>query len=128
MAKKRGGTEPEGVGEAAATPKRRGRPKSSAEGPKGNVLSIRGSEEWRDWVGRLADHSRLKVADVIDRALLAYAKQEGFTEPARLCPPIDARTEIPHPARKFSGRLLLSKSGEGAGREQRGARGGRRHN
>src|SRR4051794_12802639 len=55
---------------AARPPKRRGRPKASAEGPKGNVLSIRGSEEWRAWVGRLADHSRLKVADVIDRALL----------------------------------------------------------
>ena len=36
----------------------------------------------RERVGRLADHSRLKVADVIDRALLAYAKQEGFSEPA----------------------------------------------
>jgi hypothetical protein len=54
----------------------------SLEGPKGNVISIRGSGEWRAWVGRLADHSRLKVADVIDRALLVYAKQEGFTEPA----------------------------------------------
>lgn len=81
MSKKRDGTEPEAAAEALA-PKRRGRPKSAAEGPKGNVLSIRGSGEWRDWVGRLADHNRLKVADVIDRALLAYAKQEGFNEPA----------------------------------------------
>ncbi len=78
---KRDGAEIEATGPAAA-PKRRGRPKSAAEGPKGNVLSIRGSGEWRDWVGRLADHNRLKVADVIDRALLAYAKQEGFNEPA----------------------------------------------
>ena len=81
MAKKRGGTKPEAAAETAA-PKRRGRPKASAEGPKSNVVSIRGSVEWRAWVGRLADHSRLKVADVIDRALLAYAKQEGFNEPA----------------------------------------------
>jgi hypothetical protein len=80
MAKKRNG--PPASAEPAAIPKRRGRPKVSAEGPKGNVLSIRGSVEWRAWVGRLADHSRLKVADVIDRALLVYAKQEGFTESA----------------------------------------------
>lgn len=80
MSKKRGGTETEATEPTA--PKRRGRPKSTAEAPKGNVLSIRGSGEWRDWVGRLADHNRLKVADVIDRALLAYAKQEGFNEPA----------------------------------------------
>jgi hypothetical protein len=70
------------VNPVSAVPKRRGRPKSSTEAPKGNVLSIRGSEEWRDWVGRLADHGRLKVADVIDRALLLYAKHEGFDEPA----------------------------------------------
>jgi hypothetical protein len=82
MAKKRGKISAKAVSETAATPKRRGRPKGSAGARKGNVLSIRGSNEWRDWVGRLADHSRLKVADVIDRALLAYAKQEGFTEVA----------------------------------------------
>ncbi len=72
----------EGKPDASTPPKRRGRPKGSAEGPKGNVLSIRGSEAWRVWVGRLADHGRLKVADVIDRALIAYARQEGFDEPA----------------------------------------------
>jgi hypothetical protein len=57
-----------------------GRPPSAA-GPKYNVLSIRGTAEWRDWLNRLADHCRLKSADVIDRALIVYAKQEGFTEP-----------------------------------------------
>jgi hypothetical protein len=60
---------------------RTGRPRS-AEGPKGNVLSIRGSSAWRDWLGRLADHCRLKSSDVIDRALILYAKSEGFHEPA----------------------------------------------
>ena len=68
--------------EVPVVPRRRGRPKGSGDGPKGNVFSIRGSEEWREWVGRLADHSRLKVADVIDRALIVYARQEGFNEPA----------------------------------------------
>jgi hypothetical protein len=60
---------------------RTGRPPSAA-GPKHNVLSIRGSSEWRDWLNRLADHSRLKAADVIDRALILYARHEGFDEPA----------------------------------------------
>jgi len=70
------------VTETPPVPKRRGRPKGTGGGPKGNVLSIRGSEAWRDWVGRLADHNRLKGADVIDGALVAFAKQEGFNEPA----------------------------------------------
>ena len=68
--------------DSAEPPRRRGRPKGSGVGPKGNVFSIRGSEEWRAWVGRLADHDRLKVADVIDKALVAYAKEQGFDEPA----------------------------------------------
>ena len=60
---------------------RKGRP-TMAEGPKHNVLSIRGATEWRDWLNRLSDHCRLKTADVIDQALVVYAKQEGFNEPA----------------------------------------------
>ena len=62
-------------------PKPTGRPKA-AEAPKHNVLSIRGSTEWRDWLNDLSEHCRSKAADVIDRALVLYAKQEGFTKPA----------------------------------------------
>ncbi len=64
-----------------AEPKGAGRP-PSPEGPKPNVLSIRGSTEWRDWLNRLSEHCRLKAADVIDRALIVYAQKEGFDEPA----------------------------------------------
>ena len=81
MAKKGGGTKQKAAPDQAS-PKRARTAEEYDRGPKGNVLSIRGSTEWREWLGRLADHSRLKVADVIDRALLAYAKQEGFSEPA----------------------------------------------
>ena len=59
--------------------KKLGRP-PMAEGVKHNVLSIRGTTEWRDWLNRLADHCRLKTADVIDHAIIAYAKQQGFKE------------------------------------------------
>ena len=44
------------------------------------VLSVRGSPAWRDWVGRLADHNRSKVADMVDDALVAWAKSSGFSE------------------------------------------------
>jgi hypothetical protein len=40
------------------------------------------SPEWKDWVERLADHCRLDVAKVIDRALIDYARKEGFDEEA----------------------------------------------
>lgn len=49
---------------------------------KQNVLSIRGSEEWREWVHHFCDHVRMKSAsDLIDQALVEHAKRMGFNEP-----------------------------------------------
>ena len=47
-----------------------------------NVVSIRGTEAWRDWLMELAAHRRLKAADVIDQALIEYAQKHGYIEPA----------------------------------------------
>jgi hypothetical protein len=69
------GAKPKGKGGG-----RTGRP-VKAEGPKHNALSIRGATEGRDWLTCLSDHCRLKTADVIDRALIVYAGQEGFNGP-----------------------------------------------
>lgn len=55
------------------------RPEPSA---RRNVVSIRGTEEWRDWLMELAAHRRLKAADVIDQALIEYAQKYGYTKPA----------------------------------------------
>lgn len=57
-----------------------GRPKKG--GPKSVGIAIRGSQEWRDWVMRLAKSRRLKATDLIDQALIEYAKNHGFDEPA----------------------------------------------
>jgi hypothetical protein len=60
---------------------------SRASGGKASTIAVtlRGSEEWKEWVERLADHCRSDVAKTIDRALVLLAKSEGFTEepPAR---------------------------------------------
>jgi hypothetical protein len=45
-----------------------------------NVISIRGTEAWRDWLMRLAKHKRLNATDVIDQALVEYAERHGFEE------------------------------------------------
>jgi hypothetical protein len=60
-------------------------PAEATEAPKSkqNVLSIRGSEEWREWVHRFCDHVRIRSAsDLIDQALVEYARVRGFTDPA----------------------------------------------
>lgn len=57
--------------------------KSSAdEQPKKSIaITIKGSEEWRDWVNRGAKHCRRSVAVAIDDALVLYFKKSGFNEP-----------------------------------------------
>jgi hypothetical protein len=48
----------------------------------GAILSVRGSEEWREWVHRFCDYCRLKSAsDLIDQALAEHAKHLGFPDP-----------------------------------------------
>ena len=51
-------------------------------GGRRNVVSIRGTVEWRDWLMGLADHRRLAAADVIDQALIEHAQKHGYAPPA----------------------------------------------
>lgn len=55
-----------------------GRPK--LPDPKRTVMTIRGNDEWRDWVHRLAEHMRCKSSDLVDRALVEIAERNGFKE------------------------------------------------
>lgn len=51
--------------------------------PKPNSLVVRGSVEWREWLREAADHDRAQsVADYLDRAAAAYARQIGFKKGA----------------------------------------------
>ena len=52
--------------------------KTAEPGARRNVVSIRGTEEWRDWLMGLAVHRRLSAADVIDQALVEYAQKYGY--------------------------------------------------
>jgi hypothetical protein len=67
--------------------KARGRPKGLAKAPETGdrraiVLSIKGTAEYRDWLAELADHCRSTSVQVIDAALVAYAKHVGFAKTA----------------------------------------------
>ena len=59
-----------------------GRKKAKADGSarKAVVLVVRGSEEWGQWLGRLAEHCRATASELADDALAAYAKSQGFSE------------------------------------------------
>ncbi|HWE39568.1 MAG TPA: hypothetical protein VG406_23670 [Isosphaeraceae bacterium] len=64
-----------------AMAKAKKRSKAKAEEPRRNVLSIRGTDDWRDWIHALADHCRLKSGDLIDQALIEMAQRRGFDVP-----------------------------------------------
>jgi hypothetical protein len=46
------------------------------------VAQLRGSEEWKGWIERMAEREGLSVAALFDRMARAYAKEIGFDEPA----------------------------------------------
>jgi excisionase family DNA binding protein len=52
------------------------------ERPAAGSVSIRVAPEYRDWLDRLAEFKRLTLVDVIDQALVKYARDEGFDEVA----------------------------------------------
>lgn len=58
-------------------PSRAGR-KPSGEPRKSLAVTLKGSAEWKEWLEALARHARLDVAKLIDRAVIDFAKKEGF--------------------------------------------------
>lgn len=60
-----------------------GRPKKSPEDLKRqkNLLSVRGTEEWKIWLDGLAAKQRVPIVVLIDVALTELAKAVGYPEP-----------------------------------------------
>ena len=49
-------------------------------GPRRTVLTIKGTDEWKGWIERLADFVRTPTSTLVDHALIRYAKEMGFKE------------------------------------------------
>jgi hypothetical protein len=47
-----------------------------------SITTLKGSHEWAEWLEELAEHDRNSIAGLIDRALLEYAQNHGFTRKA----------------------------------------------
>lgn len=48
---------------------------------RSTVLTIRGTDEWREWLERAARHSRMTVSTFVDLAVAKLASENGFAEP-----------------------------------------------
>jgi hypothetical protein len=76
------GVEVSSMAKKKAPVKAVGRPASPA-GAKKQILGIRGSEAYKDWLLRFAEQQRSDMADLVDDALEAYARAEGFELPPK---------------------------------------------
>jgi hypothetical protein len=56
-------------------------PETVIEPIRKNVISIRGTEQWRDWLIEYAAFRRVPVTSLIDQVLNEAAKRDGFTLP-----------------------------------------------
>lgn len=45
---------------------------------RGTVLTIKGTEEWKGWLGGLSDHLRIPTSTIVDLALVKFAKENGY--------------------------------------------------
>jgi hypothetical protein len=65
-----------------ARKKRAGTLKPTEDRPtrKRVLAAFKGSEEFAAWLERFVAHKRLPVSILIEHALIAFAKQEGFDE------------------------------------------------
>lgn len=61
--------------------KRKAETKKAAGVQRATVLTIRGTDEWRAWVERLAKHARSSVSTLVDHALAEFAANHSFEEP-----------------------------------------------
>ena len=50
--------------------------------PRPIALTVRGREEWKAWVQRLADFERIALNELVERALICRAREVGFKEQA----------------------------------------------
>jgi hypothetical protein len=68
----------------AVAKKRARATRAAAPGPERQpvVLTMRGKPEWKGWLKQLSKHCRLKVAVLVEQALMEYADRRGFAEPS----------------------------------------------
>lgn len=57
-------------------------PPTTVEPPRQRtIIALKGSEEFGEWLDRLAKHVKLPQTNTVDQALQAYAEMRGFKEP-----------------------------------------------
>lgn len=69
------------IGGASAVARKTTGPKASSEGPRDALIAMKCRQAYKDWVIRLAQKHRTTPSQIIDRALVTFAEQDGFEAP-----------------------------------------------
>ncbi len=69
------------MGVATMAKKQAGK-KPEVPGPRRTVLTIKGTDEWAEWLAGLGEFLRTPTSTVVDHALVKYAKEVGYTAEA----------------------------------------------
>lgn len=51
------------------------------------IIQLRGTVEFQEWAKALADYDRSTLADLVERSLVRYAREIGFTTAEKNQPP-----------------------------------------
>lgn len=65
-----------------ARPRNRPKGRPKGEKVKKSIASIKGTDEFREWLDGLSKHTHLPYAILIELALRRYAVEEGYDTPA----------------------------------------------
>lgn len=57
-----------------------GRPKATPEQERKSLTTLKGPQDWCEWMAGLAEHSGMSLAGMIDQATKDYAKKVGYKE------------------------------------------------
>jgi hypothetical protein len=69
------------VAEPPKKPKGRPGPKPDPARARTTLVTVRCRAEWRDWLARFAVAKGMDMSDLVDEALLRFARTEGFEMP-----------------------------------------------
>jgi hypothetical protein len=70
------------MAEPKKKPKKKPGPKPEPSRVRTALIQVRAMPDWKDWVKALAEFDRCDVVDLIDRALVHYAREIKFPKQA----------------------------------------------
>lgn len=62
--------------------KKKTTPKTPARDTRAMIATLKGSTEFRDWLGEAADMDRVSTVQFLEKAAVFYAAHIGFKKPA----------------------------------------------